>query len=93
MKDLQTHNTIHNIKKPFSLEGYDEEVDSRSVFVSRSLRSGFQYAALPETVRIGTDTTYAPFSRKMPKVTLLALISISVTRCETDAGEMYLGCQ
>ncbi len=39
------------------------------------------YAALPETVRIGTDTTYAPFSSKMLKVTLLALISISVTRC------------
>lgn len=39
------------------------------------------YAALPETVRIGTDTTYAPFRRKMLKVILLALISISVTRC------------
>ncbi len=40
------------------------------------------YAALPETVRIGTDTTYAPFSStKMLKVILLALISISVTRC------------
>lgn len=39
------------------------------------------YAALPETVRIGTDTTYAPFSSKDVKVILLALISISVTRC------------
>ncbi|HHU9750331.1 TPA: hypothetical protein ACUK1X_001275, partial [Escherichia coli] len=25
------------------------------------------YAALPETVRIGTDTTYAPFSSKDAK--------------------------
>lgn len=25
------------------------------------------YAALPQTVRIGTDTTYAPSHQKMPK--------------------------
>ena len=37
------------------------------------------YAALPETVRIGTDTTYAPFSSKDAKGDFV--------------GEMYLGCQ
>ena len=30
------------------------------------------YAALPETVRIGTDTTYAPFSSKVAKGDSLA---------------------
>lgn len=44
-----------------------EEVDSRSVFVSRSSAAASSYAALPETVRIGTDTTYAPFSSKDAK--------------------------
>ncbi len=43
-----------------------EEVDSRSVFVSRSLAAASSYAALPETVRIGT-IGLSPFSSKDAK--------------------------
>lgn len=39
------------------------------------------YAALPQTVRIGTDTTYAPFSSKDAKGEFIGLISISVMKC------------
>lgn len=34
------------------------------------------FAALPQSIRIGTDATYAPFSSKDAKGDLLVLISI-----------------
>lgn len=39
------------------------------------------YAALPQTVRIGTDATYAPFSSKDAKGDFVGLISIWEMRC------------
>ncbi len=40
------------------------------------------YAALPETVRIGTDTTYAPFSSKDAKGDFVGFDIDPVTRCK-----------
>ncbi len=44
-----------------------EEDRSRFVFADRSGRDGGQLRRAPQTVRIGTDTTYAPFSSKDAK--------------------------
>lgn len=71
-----------------------EEVDSRSVFVSRSLHSGFRHAALPETVRIGTDTTYAPFSSKDAKGDFVGFdIDLGNEMCKRMQVKCTLGCQ
>lgn len=51
------------------------------------------YAALPQTVRIGTDTTYARSLQKMPKATSSALISIWAMRCVSVCRSNVLGRQ
>ena len=75
-----THNINHN--KITVLEGkcMKKTVLALSLLVGLSAAAS-SYAALPQTVRIGTDATYAPFSSRMRKATSWGLISIWEMRC------------